>query len=81
MHREGDGLSFPTDFPPPAERTDEMWYQHDRLVKHNFTNAGIGLDWRINERHIMSASVLTMLRATQIHDVRYAINVSLSRSF
>lgn len=81
MQREGEGLNFPRDFPPPAERTDEMWYQHDRLVKHNFTNAGVALDWRMNERHIVSASVLTMVRANQIHDVQYALNISVSRSF
>jgi hypothetical protein len=81
MHRVGDGLDFPTDFPPPAERTDEMWYQHDRLVKHNFTNAGFGFDWRFNDRYSASLSALTMLDATQIHDVEYAINVAITRSF
>lgn len=81
MYRDGRGLNFPVDFPPPAERTDEMWYQHDRLVKHNFTNAGVGFDWAFNDRYRMSSSVLTMLRANQIHDVQYAISVSLSRSF
>lgn len=81
MHRDGSGLDFPTDFPPPAERTDEMWFQHDRLVKHNFTNAGAGLDWRLNDDYRLSTSVLTMLRAEQIHDVEYAVSVSVSRSF
>lgn len=81
MYREGDGMNFPTDFAPPAERTDETWYQHDRLVKHNFTNAGIGIDWALNEKYGLSASVLTMLRATQIHDVQYSINVALTRLF
>jgi len=81
MYRDGRGLNFPVDFPPPAERTDEMWYQHDRLVKHNFTNVGLGADLRLNDRYRLSTSVLTMLRATQIHDVEYAISLTLSRSF
>jgi hypothetical protein len=81
MHREGSGLNFPVDFAPPAERTDEMWYQHDRLVKHNFTNAGVGVDWRLSDSYRLSSSLLTMLRANQIHDVKYAVSVSLSRSF
>jgi len=81
MYREGSGLNFPNDFPPPAERTGEMWYQHDRLVKHNFTNVGLGADLRLNDRYRLSTSVLTMLRATQIHDVEYAISLTLSRSF
>ncbi|MDZ7645623.1 MAG: hypothetical protein U5K76_16180 [Woeseiaceae bacterium] len=81
LYRDGSGLDFPVDFPPPAERTDEMWYQHDRLVRHNFTNAGAGVDWLLNDRYRLSTSVFTMLRAVQIHDVEYAISVSLSRSF
>lgn len=81
MHREGDGLRFPTDFPPPAQRTDEMWFQHDRLVKHNFTNAGAGLNWRFNERYALSTSAFTMLRANQVHDVEYAIDATLTWSF
>ena len=81
LYRDGRGLNFPVDFPPPAERTDEMWYQHDRLVKHNFTNVGAGLDWSLNDRYRISSSVMTMVRANQIHDVEYAFSVSLSRSF
>lgn len=81
QYRDGSGLDFPVDFPPPAERTDEMWYQHDRLVKHNFTNAGVGVDWLLDDRYRLSTSAFTMLRATQIHDVEYAVSVSLSRSF
>ncbi|MDZ7769243.1 MAG: hypothetical protein U5K38_09265 [Woeseiaceae bacterium] len=50
-------------------------------MKHNFTNAGVGVDWLLDDRHRLSASVFTMLRAVQIHDVEYAISVSLSRSF
>jgi len=81
LYRDGSGLDFPVDFPPPAERTDEMWFQHDRLVKHNFTNAGVGVDWLLNDRYRLSTSVFTMLRAKQIHEMEYAISVSLSRSF
>lgn len=81
MHREGNGLDFPTDFPPPPQRTDEMWFQHDRLVKHNFTNAGIGLDWRLDDRYTVSSSLFTMLRADQVHDVEYAVDVTLTLSF
>lgn len=81
MHRVGDGLDFPTDFAPPAGRTDEMWYQHDRLVRHNFTNAGAGLIWQFDDRYAVSTSVFTMLRANQVHDVEYAVDLTISRSF
>lgn len=81
LYRDAKGLNFPTDFPPPAERTDEQWYQHDRLVKHSFTNFGAGLDWSINELYSVNSTVMTMSRANQIHDVEYAISVGVTRSF
>ena len=79
LHKQGSGLIFPEDFPPP--RTDEMWYQHDRLIKHNFTNVGVGLDWSLSGGYRLTSSVLTMVRAEQVHKVRYAITLGLTRSF
>lgn len=79
LHKDGDGLVFPDDFPPP--RTDERWYQHDRMIRHNFTNVGIGIDWSMNDRYRLSSSVLTMTRAEQVHTVDYAFTVGLGYSF
>ena len=79
LHKDGDGLVFPEDFPLP--RTTELWYQHDRLIKHNFTNAGVGLDWNMNERYSLSSSVLTMVRSEQVHKVDYAFTMGLSVAF
>lgn len=79
LHKDGDGLVFPDDFPPP--RTNEMWFQHDRLVKHNYTNVGVGLDWSMSEKYSVSTSVMTMTRAEQVHKMQYALTVGISRSF
>jgi hypothetical protein len=79
LHKQGGGLTFPDEFPPP--RTDEKWYQHDRLIKHNFTNFGIGIDYSLSENYRLTSSILTMIRAEQVHKVRYAITVGLTRSF
>jgi hypothetical protein len=78
MLKSGDGLTFPDDFP---SRTDERWYQHDRLVKHNYMNVGLGLDWALDENYSLSASVMTMTWAEQVHIVDYSTSVSLTRSF
>ena len=40
--KDGKGLSVPEDFTSADGvfvMTDEKWYQHDRLIKHNFMNA------------------------------------------
>lgn len=77
--KDGSGLDFPDDFTVP--RTGEQWYQHDRIVKHNYVNVGLGLDWALNEKHVLSASWMTMKRAETIHIMDRAIDVTLTRSF
>lgn len=79
LAKEGDGLDFPDDFPPP--RTSEKWFQHDRMVKHNYVNAGLGVDWAFDERHRLSLTGLTMVHADQVHIVEYAFTLGLARSF
>jgi len=79
IYRDGDGLDFPDDFPPP--RTDERWLQHDRMVRHNFTNVGIGADWSFDADYRVSVSLMTMARAEQVHKMEYALTIGLSRSF
>lgn len=77
--KKGHGLTFPDNFPPP--RTSEMWYQHDRLVKHNYANAGVGIDWTINEDYQLHASALTMIWEEQVHIMDYTFSVGLTRAF
>jgi len=79
MLKEGDGQEFPDDFPPP--RTTEWWYQHDRMVKHNYVNVGLGMRWALNERYQLDLAALTMVHADQVHIMKYAVNIGLSRSF
>lgn len=77
--KEGKGLDFPDDF--PLRPTDERWYQHDRLIKHNYINVGAGLEWSMNDRYRLSTSVMTMTHAEMVHVMDYALNVGLSWSF
>lgn len=77
--KKGSGRTFPDDFPPP--RVNEDWYQHDRLVKHNYLNVGVALDWSINSKYQLETSILNMVWAEQVHKMDYAVSISLSRSF
>lgn len=77
--KDGDGLDFPDDFPPP--RTTEMWYQHDRLVKHNYLNAGIGLDWNLESGYQLSANFMVQPWQEQVHTMEYAFTIGVSRDF
>lgn len=77
--KEGDGLEFPDDFPPP--RNDEFWFQHDRTIKHNYVNLGVGVDWGFSDRSQLSLSAMTMVDEDQVHVMEYAFTVGMSRSF
>jgi len=81
--KDGKGLSVPEDFSEDGVfvMTDERWYQHDRLIKHNFMNAGIGLDWAVNEKYLLSTNVMIQPWAEQVHAMEYAVTVGMSRSF
>ena len=79
MLKDGKGLTFPDDFPTP--RVNEQWYQHDRLVKHNYMNVGVGLDWAINESYSLSTSFMTMTWAEQVHVMDYTGSISLTVSY
>ena len=77
--KEGDGLDFPDDFPAP--RNDERWFQHDRLVKHNFVNVGAGLSWAFARDYQLGATWMTMTHADVIHIMDYSVGVTVSRAF
>ena len=77
--KDGEGLVFPDDFPPP--RNTEMWYQHDRLVKHNYGNVGVGVDWAMDDGYHVSTSIMTMVWAEQVHKMDAAFAISVSKSF
>jgi hypothetical protein len=77
--KKGHGLDFPDDF--PGRPFDERWYQHDRLVKHSYTNVGLGLTWAINEKYQLTSSWMKMTRAEIIHKMDYAVDVTLAWSF
>jgi hypothetical protein len=81
--KDGKGLSVPGDFTEDGVfvMTDERWYQHDRLIKHNFLNAGIGLDWAVNEKYMLSTNVMIQPWAEQVHAMEFAVTVGMSRSF
>lgn len=74
------GLSFPDDF-NVAALNDEAWYYHDRTIKHNFVNAGIGLDWILNDEYMLSGSALTMVDPDQVNTIDYGLSFGITRLF
>jgi hypothetical protein len=77
--KEGQGLDFPDDF--PGAPADEQWYQHDRLVKHNYVIVGIGADWVVSDKYEVSAALMKMTHAEMIHVMDYSFDITVSRAF
>lgn len=78
MAKEGSGLDN-TDFPQP--QTNEAWYFHDQTIRHNYVNAGLGVDWNYSEGQSVSLSAMRMIHADVIHIVDFAYSLTFSKSF
>jgi hypothetical protein len=80
--KKGSGTSVPTDYPGfPGQLTDELWYQHDRMLKHNYLNIGIGLDWALNDQYSLSSNYMEMVWKDQVNILDFAFSLSLVRAF
>lgn len=80
MTKQGNGLGFPGDF-EDTDPTSEKWFQHDRLVKHNYTNAGMGFDWQLGSKTLVGTSVFRTIQAEVVHKADWALNFGISRAF
>lgn len=74
------GLSFPDDFSFPNLDTEEFYY-HDRTIKHNWTNAGLGLDYIASDKYVISGTWFTMVDPDQVNEVEYAWTLGFRRHF
>ena len=80
IKHSSNGLSFPDDFDVTA-LNDINWYYHDRTIKHNFVNGGIGLDWLLSDDYMLSATAITMLDSDQVNEVDYGLSLGITRFF
>lgn len=78
--RRGRGLD-PAVFSAEARRGSELWYQHDRLLRHNYGLAGVGMTWRFSDVWSIAGSTSRMVWGDSIHDIKYAHEMQLTRSF
>jgi hypothetical protein len=79
-HSKGNAL-HPGPPPPPGVFTTEAWYQHDRMIRHNYISTGIGTTVALGDRNVLSIDWLRMARAQDVFKLKNALNFSVSRSF
>jgi len=75
--KEGNGVPG-SEFSPDGT---ERWYQHDRLVRHNYMTAGVGAEWSLNGRDQLSVVALRMVHAQDVFKLRYAFGITVSRLY
>jgi len=76
--KQGGGLDGLTDFP---SRTNLLWYNHDRLVKHNYVNVGGAIDWMADDNLTVSVGGQRIVHASSIFILKYAFSLTIRRSF
>jgi len=75
--KNGTGIAPPR----TPDFTSQEWYYHDRMIRHNYVNAGVGVDWMLSDRNSLSIDWIEMVHAEDVFELRKALNVTVSRSF
>lgn len=82
-----NGVELPYDFtddPTYQDQADfdtELWWQHDRVLAHSFTDIGVGIDYIVSDRYEISGQFWTTIHADQVNEVDYAVSFALTVSF
>jgi len=66
---------------PTPDFTSELWYRHDQVIRHNYANVGVGVNWALGDRSVLNFTLLKMVHAEDIFELRDALSVTLSRPF
>lgn len=75
-----EGLDWPGDFNLDDLDSAEFYY-HDRTIKHNWVNAGVGFDLILNDKYQLTGSWFTMVDPDQVNIVERAWTLAVTRFF
>jgi hypothetical protein len=82
-----NALRFPEDFTDDytfstlEDFDNEFWYQHDRTLRHNYINAGIGFDYIVSDQYSISATYFQTIEPEDVAEVEYAFTFAFTRLF
>ncbi|MGD9388387.1 MAG: hypothetical protein PVI87_09200 [Gammaproteobacteria bacterium] len=82
-----NGLRLPEDFTDDPFYQDfsdfdtELWWQHDRVLAHSFTNVGFGIDYVLSRKNVVSFQYFTTVYADQANEVDNAVTFAITRYF
>ncbi|MDX1498313.1 MAG: hypothetical protein R3176_00350 [Woeseiaceae bacterium] len=74
------GLDWPDDF-DLANLDSAEFYYHDRTIKHNWVNAGVGFDFIVTDRYQVTGTWFKMVDPEQVNIVDRAWTLGVTRFF
>jgi hypothetical protein len=75
--RDGQGRDT-GDFP---DRTSELWYQHDRLTRHDYVIGGVAATWQVTDLWAVTLTGVRLIRGRNVHNLDSAYEIQFSRDF
>lgn len=75
--KNGKGISPPQ----TPDFSSELWYRHDQIIRHNYANLGLGVNWAVGDRSVLNFTLLKMVHVEDVFELRDALSVTLSRPF
>jgi hypothetical protein len=79
--KKGDGYSVTELGALSAGATNDYWYHHDQILKHDFAEYGIGADYHLGGRYTLSAALHRLIWGQSVINFRHAVEVRLTRDF
>ncbi|WP_405226705.1 hypothetical protein [Lentisalinibacter sediminis] len=76
----GDFTDSPT-YQDPSDFDTELWWQHDRVLAHSFTNVGIGIDYVVSPRLQIAGQTFRTVDADQSNEIDYAVTFAVTVGF
>ncbi|MEO6896912.1 MAG: hypothetical protein ABI218_09765, partial [Caldimonas sp.] len=68
-------------YPGVYDQTTEEWYRHDQRARHNYANVGAGLDYHMDDKYTVSATVQRLVWGQFVFDFKYSFDMHLTRQF
>jgi hypothetical protein len=68
-------------YPGGYDPTTDLWYHHDQRAPHNFASVGVGVDYHVNDKYVLSTTLQKLVWGQLVFNYKYSLDVRLTREF
>jgi|GEM_PF-2706884 len=79
--KKGEGYTIAEMGALSAGATNDYWYHHDQILKHDFAEYGVGADVHFGEHYTLSAALHRLWWGASVINFRHAAELRLTRDF